>query len=142
MPKAIKYTVFWGSEEGEYRNLEDTKEHSMKLPGLKRGERYNFAVSAWNAKGESDYSNEVVILNDFDSARAPHYLNRGNELLERGYFLDAHLYFTTAIRLDPNNPRTRQALDFLIACDIAAVDNGILRPLEVWGVYRPKPGNP
>jgi 2-polyprenyl-3-methyl-5-hydroxy-6-metoxy-1,4-benzoquinol methylase len=41
-------------------------------------------------------------------------------------------------RLDPNSPRIKQVLDFLIAWDIAAVDNGILRPLEVWGFYKPK----
>jgi tetratricopeptide (TPR) repeat protein len=102
--KATKYTVFWGSEDGEFRNLADTTQLSMKLPSLKKGQRYNFAVSAWNEKGESDYSKEVVILNDHDPALAPHYLDIGNQLLERGNYLDALLYFTTAIRLDPKNP--------------------------------------
>ena len=104
VPKAIKYTVFWGSEDGEFRNLADTIQLSMKLPGLKKGQRYNFAISAWNEKGESDYSKEAVILNDYDPALAPHYLDMGKELLKRGNYLDALLYFTTAIRLDPNNP--------------------------------------
>ena len=40
--------------------------------------------------------------------------------------------------LDPNRPKAKCALDFLIACDIAAVNNDILRPLEVYGFYRPK----
>lgn len=43
-----------------------------------------------------------------------------------------------AVRFDPRNAETRRCLDFLIDCDVAAVNNGILRPLEVWGVYKPR----
>ena len=37
--------------------------------------------------------------------------------------------------LDPIQPHAKQALDFLMECDASAVRNGILRPLEIWGVY-------
>lgn len=45
---------------------------------------------------------------------------------------------TLTQKFDPNMPLRRRCLDFLIDCDIAAVRNGILRPLEIWGVYRPR----
>ncbi len=38
-------------------------------------------------------------------------------------------------RLNPGRPRERRALDFLMDCDASAVRHGILRPLEIWGVY-------
>ena len=41
-------------------------------------------------------------------------------------------------RLDPNDPTAKRCLDFLIDADESAVRNSILRPLEVWGVYRPR----
>ena len=42
--------------------------------------------------------------------------------------------------LNPDEPRRRRYLDFLIDVDRSAVRNGVLRPLELWGVYRPKLG--
>jgi SAM-dependent methyltransferase len=44
---------------------------------------------------------------------------------------------TFAERLHPNSTVHRRCLDFLLACDDASVTHGILRPLEIWGVYRP-----
>ena len=41
-------------------------------------------------------------------------------------------------RLDPASPEGRRSLDFLIDCDQAAVRHGLLRPLEVYGFYRPR----
>jgi SAM-dependent methyltransferase len=38
---------------------------------------------------------------------------------------------------DPQNSETRRYLDFLINSDNCCVRNGILRPLEIWGVYKP-----
>ncbi len=38
--------------------------------------------------------------------------------------------------LDPRDPDRRRLIDFLIASDDCAVRHGILRPLELWGVYR------
>lgn len=45
-----------------------------------------------------------------------------------------------APRFNPRDPAARRCLDFLIACDRAAVQHGILRPLEIWGVYQLKHG--
>jgi SAM-dependent methyltransferase len=42
-----------------------------------------------------------------------------------------------APRFDPGNPERRRYLDFLIEADDHAVRSGVLRPLEVWGVYEP-----
>jgi SAM-dependent methyltransferase len=41
--------------------------------------------------------------------------------------------------LNPENELGRQYLDLLIDIDRSTVRNGILRPLEIWGVYRPRP---
>jgi hypothetical protein len=40
---------------------------------------------------------------------------------------------------DPGDERARQYLDFLIDVDDAAVRYGVLAPLEIWGIYRPRP---
>jgi hypothetical protein len=42
-----------------------------------------------------------------------------------------------ASRLNPGDPTRRPYLDLLIEIDDAAVRHGLLRPLELWGVYRP-----
>ena len=44
--------------------------------------------------------------------------------------------------LDPRDARARQYLDFLIESDDCAVRHGVLRPLEIWGVYRPRVRGP
>lgn len=36
---------------------------------------------------------------------------------------------------DPNDRAARPYLDFLMECDASAVRRGVLKPLEVWGVY-------
>lgn len=40
--------------------------------------------------------------------------------------------------LNPKDPGRRRYLDLLTDIDRSAVANGILRPLEIWGVYRPR----
>jgi len=40
--------------------------------------------------------------------------------------------------LCPSRTEARKYLDFLIDCDESCVRRKLLRPLEVWGVYRPK----
>lgn len=42
-----------------------------------------------------------------------------------------------APRLDPADPDRRAWLDFLFDADDAAVRRGLLRPLELWGIYTP-----
>lgn len=39
---------------------------------------------------------------------------------------------------DPGNPERKRYLDFLIAADELAVKYGTLKPLEIWGIYRPR----
>ncbi|MBZ0114055.1 MAG: methyltransferase domain-containing protein [Thermoanaerobaculia bacterium] len=41
-------------------------------------------------------------------------------------------------RLSPERPESLRCLDFLIEADRLAVRHGFLRPLELWGVYRPR----
>lgn len=41
-------------------------------------------------------------------------------------------------RLDLSNSGAREWLDFLISADDTAVRTGMLQPLEIWGVYRPR----
>jgi SAM-dependent methyltransferase len=41
--------------------------------------------------------------------------------------------------LDPEHELGRRYLDLLIDIDWSAIRNGILRPLEIWGVYRLRP---
>lgn len=40
--------------------------------------------------------------------------------------------------LDPADPTRHSHLDFLIDADESAVARGLLRPLEIWGLYRPR----
>jgi SAM-dependent methyltransferase len=40
--------------------------------------------------------------------------------------------------LNPDHELGRRYLDFLIDIDRSTIQNGILRPLEIWGVYRPR----
>ncbi len=105
---ATKYTVFWGAESGDYRNMADSLAPEIVLSRLAAEERYSFVVTAWNQKGESSFSNEASLVNDIDPRRASHYLAKGNELLKQGLYDDAQLYFSTAIRLDPNDPQAYQ----------------------------------
>jgi len=44
-----------------------------------------------------------------------------------------------AVCFDPRNPVRRRFLDLVIAIDDAAVEHGIARPLELWGVFTPRP---
>ena len=38
---------------------------------------------------------------------------------------------------DPADNEARRYLDFLIDCDESSVRRGVLKPLELWGVYQP-----
>ncbi len=40
--------------------------------------------------------------------------------------------------LCPTDPESRKYLDFLIDCDESCVQRNLLKPLEIWGVYRPR----
>lgn len=100
---AHHYTVFWGSERGEYRGLINSDANSIILGGLSKGEMYVVAVTAWNGNGESKYSEEQCLVYDDNPARAQAYYSRGQELMQRGNLSDAQVYMSAAIRLDPGN---------------------------------------
>jgi SAM-dependent methyltransferase len=42
-------------------------------------------------------------------------------------------------QFDPSDVAVKPFLDFLIDCDNSAVEHGVLRPLEIWGVYHATP---
>lgn len=45
---------------------------------------------------------------------------------------------TLGSALNPADAKIRSWLDFLIDCDQSSVKHGLLRPLEIWGCYKPK----
>lgn len=104
IPGATHYTVFWGTERNQYRSLVNSEDCSLTLAGLKKGLFYAIAVTAWNQVGESEYSREAAVVYDDDVSRAPEYVDKGNDLMERRMYADAQLYFSAAIRLDPQYP--------------------------------------
>lgn len=104
VPGAKMYSVFWGDNDYSYSGFFPSKTNSFTLGGLKKGELYCFAVTAWNGGGESDYSKSRSLVYDDDPARAPHYLSVADRLIRKGRYQDAQAYLTAAIRLDPRNP--------------------------------------
>ncbi len=135
---ACKYTVFWGHTKGEYRGIVNTKENSIEFEGLKKGELYILAVTSWNATGESNYSEPVMIVFDDNSAKAGVHLSKANQLRAKGRFAEAHAYYCAAIRLNPQNPdayRDRAQLYTQISRpDLAKNDNANAEKL-----YKAKP---
>lgn len=109
VPGAERYTLFWGKEREQYSGLLDVSCCSMKVGGFEQGQLYSFAVTAWNEHGESELSGEEVFIYDDDPKRAAHYIAQGHELLKMGRFRDAHTYFDTAIRLDPDSAYAYQS---------------------------------
>ena len=100
---ATHYTLFWGSERGEYKSLANCDSPAVILSGLNREQLYFLAVTAWNQRGESNFSNEQVLVYDDGSGRPETYLAKGNDLMNRGHYAGAQAYFSAAIRLDPGN---------------------------------------
>ncbi|MGO9567647.1 MAG: tetratricopeptide repeat protein [Desulfomonilaceae bacterium] len=100
---ATHYTLFWGSEPGEYKSLVNCESPAVILSRLNREQLYFIAVTAWNQRGESNFSNELVLVYDDGSGRPETYLARGNDLMNRGHYAGAQAYFSAAIRLDPGN---------------------------------------
>jgi hypothetical protein len=107
-PGVALYTVFWGPDREEYRNLVNSKECSATMVGLRKNEFYAFAVTAWNQRGESDYSQAAEVIYDDDPARADHYLAMGNDQMKKGQYRNALTYFSTAIRLAPDSAHAYQ----------------------------------
>lgn len=103
VPGASHYTVFWGTESQDYRNINNFKAPPVVLAGLKKGKLYAFAATSWNEKGESDYSKEQVFVYDDNPRNASLYAATGNNLMEKGSYEEALVYLSAAIRLDPHN---------------------------------------
>jgi len=100
---ATHYTLFAGKEPGEYRFTVDSQDSSVVLVGLEKCQFYAMAVTAWNSRGESDFSREEFIIYDDDPTNADAYVEAGKDLLQRGFLADAYVYISTAIRLNPNS---------------------------------------
>lgn len=104
VPGVMHYTVFWGTERGRFRNLADSRHCDVLIANLETGKLYSLAVTSWNERGESNFSQEVLyVYDDPGSGRASAHLSKGNELARQGLFKDAYAYLTAAIRLDPTN---------------------------------------
>jgi len=58
--------------------------------------------------------------------------------VRHGAFMRFACHATPVGLLNPEVPREKQWLDFLIDADRSAVKRGILPPLEIWGVYAPR----
>jgi len=106
---ALHYTLMWGTDPGEFRDLADFPSNSAIINNPRRGERYHFAATAWNHSGESACSREVTIIFDDRPDRADRYVSKGNEFMNQGWYEEAELYLSTAIRLDPENPEAYQS---------------------------------
>ena len=100
---ATYYTIFWGTETGQYRSMANSDGNSALISDVKEGDLYYIAMTAWNARGESNFSVEQAIVYDTNPERAIIYLAKGNEAMKRGLTNQAHAYFCAAIRLDPEN---------------------------------------
>lgn len=103
VPGADHYTVFWGRKPGDYRYMADSHGTVVLIGGLETGQFYGFAVTAWNLRGESDFSREEFVVYDNDPKNAVTYLEVGQNFMQRGFLDDAYVYMTAAIRLDPDN---------------------------------------
>lgn len=103
VPGATHYTVFWGTESGQYRSMGKCATNSAFISDLMMGDLYYVAVTSWNERGESDYSPEQTVVYDSNPARADIYLAKGNDAMKRGLTNQAYAYFCAAIRLDPQN---------------------------------------
>jgi tetratricopeptide (TPR) repeat protein len=98
---ASHYTIFWGSEPGQYINCADASGHEVMITSPARGELYACAVTAWNARGESQYSKEALCVYDTDEHAAPKYLSKAKDLMGQGELEQAQAYLSAAIRLQP-----------------------------------------
>lgn len=135
---ATKYTVFWGQEHADYRGLANVDENSIHLTGIKKGDLWAFAVTSWNTMGESNFSEEVMVVYDDNPQRAEAHLNKANQLAAKGKYSEAHAYYCTAINLNPNNPdayKNRSVLYTKIARhDLAKQDDVVADK-----IYKTKP---
>jgi hypothetical protein len=60
VPGVTHYTIFWGNESRRYMELQNVSTNTAVFTVLGQ-DKYTFAVTAWNKRGESDYSTEVSV---------------------------------------------------------------------------------
>ena len=134
VPEATRYTVFWGTERGQYRSMGNSATNSALISNLAMGDLYYVAVTSWNARGESNYSPEQTVVYDTNPARADVYIAKGNDAMKRGLTNQAYAYFCAAIRLDPENVdayRCRAVLYARMNCnELAGNDNKMAEKIE------------
>lgn len=100
---AASYTVFWGREPTQYKNCFSTKDCSLIISGLSKGELHCFAVTSWGHRGESDYSREIIYVYDDNPNRSSAHLAKGKELMSHGLYPEANAYLSVSIRLHPES---------------------------------------
>jgi hypothetical protein len=107
-PGATHYTLFWGTERGEYWGFTDASQCSLIVANLSPAQLYYFAVTAWNEKGESNYSPERPFVYDNDKTHAGEYVSRARQAMADGWYADAQAYVSAALRLDPDNAEAQR----------------------------------
>jgi len=123
---ATRYTLFWGTERGDYWGFADASQSSLIVANLNQEQLYYFAVTAWNERGESNYSRELPFVYDNDKTHAGEYVSRARQAMADGWYADALAYVAAAIRLDPDNPeahRFRAILQKMHQSDLARDDH-------------------
>ncbi len=97
---AESYTLFWGTEKGEYRKMFETTENVVLLKGLDPGYMYNFAVTASNSNYESSFSPEFFYVHDTDLKNASDHVATAQDLMRNNLIDEALAFVSAAIRLD------------------------------------------
>ncbi len=98
---ATHYTVFWGTSREAFSHLVNSEKCRTVIKQARKGKLFFVAVTAWNKRGESSYSTPEMIVYETDPQCAPQYLAWANDCMERGLLEDAHLYYSTLIRIAP-----------------------------------------
>ncbi len=106
---AKSYTLFWGTNKGEYRKMFPTGETSVFIKGFEPGQVYNFTVTASNDSYESDYSNECFFVYDDVPRNSTDHIAKAKDMMIDRRHGEALAFLNTAIRLDPENPESYRA---------------------------------
>ena len=105
-----------GEKMKEINEAYDAIMNSRKSGSKSGGTDYSNPNSKFNDVRELIMKNRLddaqVLLDGvpFDRRDAEWYFLNGSVLYKRGWFNDAYSSFSTAVRMDPNNPEYRQAL--------------------------------
>lgn len=106
---ASSYTLFWGTEKGEFRRMFETSETAVLLKGLDPGYMYNFAVTASNPRYESHFSAEIFCVYETETVKSSELMAAAKDLIHDNRLQEALAHLTAAIRLDPKNAESYRA---------------------------------